>query len=171
MIRLFHVSDDFKIAEFEPREVRKDVWGDLEPAVWSVDNYKLQNYLLPRDCPRVCWTVNAELNDVDKALMDEHHNPKTIIFVERSYEEEVRNVQLMIYEFEPEAFYLIDESAGYYISHRIEKPISARIVNDVVAELEFMHTKLVFVDNLREFAEQSVKRTFTYSNIRMGFLK
>lgn len=171
MLRLFHVSDNFGITTFVPRPVNATAWGDLSDSVWSVDQHKLQNYLLPRDCPRVCWSVNPELNIEDKALMQEYGNPRTVIFVQNDYLDEVVNTELMIYEFDNEAFYLIDESAGYYVSHREEKPLGARIVNDLVNELALMHTKLVFVENLREYAEQSVKRTFTYSNIRMGMLK
>ena len=53
-MKLFHVSEEKKIEEFVPR------YSDStkEPVVWAIAEAKLANYLLPRNCPRVCFSAN-----------------------------------------------------------------------------------------------------------------
>ena len=45
---LFHVSEQKGIERFEPRAIDESA----EPLVWAVDDDRLRNYLVPRDCPR-----------------------------------------------------------------------------------------------------------------------
>jgi len=170
MPRLFHISDDFHIEEFTPRPVRKEVWGDIEDAVWSVDHLKLQNYLLPRDCPRVCWTLNCSTSKEDEKLLLSHGG-ECVIFVQSNYRDLIETTKLMMYEFDVENFYLIDEVAGYYISHKKEEPLAKVMITNLYLWLDEMNVSLVYVDNLLEVAESSVDRSFDWSNIRMGMLR
>jgi hypothetical protein len=61
---VYHVSDQIGITLFEPRPApeRSVVIGDV---VWAVDEKHLPNYLLPRDCPRVCLCRNESTSDDD----------------------------------------------------------------------------------------------------------
>lgn len=170
-VRLFHISDDFDIDVFVPRPVRKEIWGELNDAVWSVDEHKLQNYLFPRNCPRVCWMIDENTSEEDIEYFRSFGSQKSLIFLQENYKDMFFNGKLMMYEFNTENFYLIDECAGYYISHHEEVPKFKVLVTDLMTWLNDMNVEIRFVENLKEYAEESVKRTFAFSNIRMGMLK
>jgi len=53
---LFHVSEDSGIVEFIPRPSKYT----QDPVVWAVDDEKIRNYLVPRDCPRVTYYADAQ---------------------------------------------------------------------------------------------------------------
>ena len=50
-MRLFHISEDGYIEKFIPRR-SKEIW-EYKNYVWAIEEEKIQNYLLPRDCPRI----------------------------------------------------------------------------------------------------------------------
>ena len=51
---LFHISEESDIARFEPRASGYPIPpGHL--VVWAIDESRLCNYLLPRECPRVTY--------------------------------------------------------------------------------------------------------------------
>ena len=52
-VRLFHVSDDPQISNFEPRLIKDPNLGPNGKMVFAINERMLPNYLLPRDCPRV----------------------------------------------------------------------------------------------------------------------
>ena len=52
---LFHLSEDPDIVEFNPRPSKYT----QDPVVWAVNDEKLRNYLLTRDCPRVTYYADA----------------------------------------------------------------------------------------------------------------
>ena len=47
----FHVSEAADIERFDPRPSALT----HEPVVWAIDEERLRNYLVPRDCPRVTY--------------------------------------------------------------------------------------------------------------------
>jgi hypothetical protein len=49
--RLFHVSEQANIGRFDPRPSE---FASV-PVVWAIDDARLRNYLVPRDCPRVTF--------------------------------------------------------------------------------------------------------------------
>lgn len=53
-LSLYHASERPSIVRFEPRPVRAES-GLTEEVVWAIDDEHLQNYLLPRECPRVTF--------------------------------------------------------------------------------------------------------------------
>lgn len=171
MNRLFHLSDDFEINEFRPRPVRKEVWGDLKDSVWTVNQEKLQNFMLPRNCPRVCWRLNAETSGEDKEYFESFGDQQSLIFVQKEYIDMVNHGKLMMYEFNNDNFYLVDDCAGYYVSHEVEVPTQRIMITDLNEWLDNLNAKLIYVDDLREYASESVRRTYDFSNIRMGMLK
>jgi hypothetical protein len=59
---LFHVSEDAGIIRFEPRPSE---YTD-DPVVWAIDDERLRNYLLPRDCPRVTCHAGPKTTDDDR---------------------------------------------------------------------------------------------------------
>ena len=52
---LFHISEESDIARFEPR-ASEYATGLV---VWAIDETRLCNYLLPRECPRVTYYAGA----------------------------------------------------------------------------------------------------------------
>lgn len=63
---LFHVSEEASIERFEPR------WSESvgDKVVWAIDEDRLHNYLLPRECPRVTYYAGSQTasEDVDRFL-------------------------------------------------------------------------------------------------------
>ena len=53
MPELCHVSEEGPFSAMTPRASP----GSDVPVVWAVDEEHLPHYLLPRDCPRVCWAT------------------------------------------------------------------------------------------------------------------
>src|SRR5262245_45763779 len=61
--RLFHVCDRSGIDRFEPRPSARA----HDPVVWAIDDERLRNYLLPRDCPRVTYSAAGDATHADVA--------------------------------------------------------------------------------------------------------
>ena len=64
--RLFHVSEDTGITRFEPRPSPSADAGVIGTAVWALSEDFLPNYLLPRDCPRICFRASERTTDEDR---------------------------------------------------------------------------------------------------------
>ena len=65
-MRLFHVSEEADIRRFEPRRPTR---VDLDPEtglVWAIDEKHLPNFLAPRDCPRVAYSVREDTTPEDR---------------------------------------------------------------------------------------------------------
>src|ERR1044071_6131127 len=58
---LFHVSEEPAIKLFEPRPSKYVP----DPVVWAIDEARLHNYLMPRDCPRVTYYAGSETSSAD----------------------------------------------------------------------------------------------------------
>ena len=59
---VFHVSEEPDIEVFEPRKF--EATGEL--FVWAIDDERLCNYLVPRDCPRVTFDAGPHTTDADR---------------------------------------------------------------------------------------------------------
>ena len=59
---VFHVSEEPDIEVFEPRKF--EATGEL--FVWAIDDERLCNYLVPRDCPRVTFYAGPHTTDADR---------------------------------------------------------------------------------------------------------
>ena len=57
---LFHASSEPDINVFEPRNCRNPLTDKYENPVWAIDEAHVQNYLLPRDCPRVTFCASGD---------------------------------------------------------------------------------------------------------------
>ena len=131
---LFHISENGQIDIFIPRP-SKPIWGGKK-YVWAIHNNKLNNYILPRDCPRICITGNEIQRFSNwvssKSLIDK----ATLIFYPDFWQKRIDNCQLYRYAFNPKNFELIDTIAGYYVSTQIEIPIEKLVIDNCLAELE-----------------------------------
>lgn len=156
---LHHVSDDPRIARFEPRVI-----GDGLPLVWAIDDDHLCNYLLPRDCPRVCFRGGPSSTNEDVALLD---GARIVIGIEAVWEERVRTGSVAVYEMPAEGFVLTDATAGYWTSADPVTPTGVRTVNDLPAELTARSVRLLVLPSLWELADRVKASTLDFSLIRM----
>ena len=100
--RLFHVSEDAAIARFDPRPVPSPDAGVAGDAVWAVAESHLPNYLLPRDCPRICFRPGPGTTHSDRQTF--LIGARRVVAIEASWLDRVRDCALAVYEMPPETF-------------------------------------------------------------------
>lgn len=169
-MRLFHVSEEPDISVFVPRPVTR---RDLDPAakyVWAIDEDHLPNFLTPRNCPRVCYRVNAltTANDAEKYIGT---SAQHVVVIEAGWLERLKSTELYLYEFDPKDFTLQDSAAGYYVSTIVVRPIQKICVRDLPAEIRKRGVELRAVPNLHPIAGLIKKSTFDWSLCRMAFAR
>lgn len=159
--RLFHVSENATIERFEPRSVD----GVSAPRVWAIDEARLQNYLVPRDCPRVTYYAGsrASLSDMERFL----GTSRAVVAFEHAWLDRVRSARLFCYELPPGGFALVDACAGYFVSQQPVVPMSMCIVEDCLSELGCRGVKIQVVSDLWSLHDAVVASTLSYSMIRM----
>ena len=91
--------------------------------------------------------------------------------MEEHWKEKIENTVLYKYEFSPETFSLLDETAGYYISYEDTVPVFIQEVKDVYEEFSKRNVEIRFSKNLRNFAEDVKNSSLSYSIIRLGNAK
>ena len=158
---LFHVSEKSGIDVFEPRPSGYVA----EPVVWAIDEVRLRNYLLPRDCPRVTYYAGRDTSaaDVERFL-----GPSpAVVAIESGWVERVRSCRLYLYHFPPDTFECLDECAGYFVSRKSVVPARVEIIDDAMAELLKRGVELRFVADLRPLRDAVVRSTLQFSMIRM----
>jgi hypothetical protein len=121
--RLFHVSEEVGIARFEPRPPPSSDAGVVGDAVWAVAESHLANFLLPRDCPRICFRSGPLTNDADRALLE---GAKRVVAFEAAWLARVETCTLQIYEMPTRTFEEALPEAGYWISRRAVRPLGVR---------------------------------------------
>jgi hypothetical protein len=158
---LFHVSEESGIERFEPRE--SEYAEGL--VVWAIEEDRLCNYLLPRECPRVTYYAGRETSaaDVERFL-----GPSpAVVAVESGWLERLRSCRLYCYHLPPETFECIDECAGYFVSQEPVVPALVQVIDDPMAELLGRGIELRFVPNLWPLRDAVVASTLQFSVIRM----
>ena len=85
---LFHVSEHAGIEIFEPR------WSEIagREVVWAIDDDRLCNYLVPRECPRVAYYAGPQTASAD--LERFLGKSRAVIAVESGWFEQLRDSQL-----------------------------------------------------------------------------
>lgn len=159
MTRLFHVSDDAGITRFEPRRI-----GDGEPRVWAIDDAHLVNYLLPRDCPRVCFRMGPRSGPHDAVLLE---GAAIIIAIETAWEERLRTGSVAVYEMPTTDFVLTDATAGYWQSGTAVTPLGMRIATSLSYEISRREARLLVLDTLWPLADRVRESALDFSLIRM----
>jgi len=158
---LFHVSEQAGIELFEPR------WSEIagQTVVWAIDDERLRNYLVPRECPRVTYyagpqTVSAE---VERFL----GQSRAVVAVESAWFERLRSCELFCYHLPAGSFECIDECAGYFVSSLPVVPARVEVISDVIASLLERGVELRFVPSLWPLRDAVVASTLQFSMIRM----
>jgi hypothetical protein len=166
-MRLFHISEEPDIRLFEPRPVSIDIYGITDEVVWALDEEHLPNYLLPRDCPRICYHRDEWTSDEDADRFFKGSKASRIITVEKKWIERLREQVIYRYELDHSGFHLIDETAGYYISRAPVVPLSVQMIDDIPSELLKFDVELRALHSLWDLREAVIASTLGYSIIRM----
>lgn len=137
---LFHVSHEGPFATFAPR-----------PLVWAIDEDHLPGYLLPRDCPRVCWPEGGH----------------RVVCIEAGWADRLDEVPLHVHRLAPDGFAVRDAGAGYWTSERPVAVEAVETVEDCRAALAARGAELRIVDDLWPLVDRVVLRGGEFSCIRM----
>lgn len=167
-MRLFHVSEQSDIQRFEPRPPTRP---DLDPnvgLVWAIREDKLPNFLTPRDCPRVAYSVGASTTAEDRARFFSSSAITHAVVIESRWFERMGRTTLYLYAFDPADFTLQDAAAGYYVARRTQIPTGKRAIGDLFAELFARQVELRVVDNLWDMADQVQTSSLDWSLCRMA---
>ena len=162
--RLFHVSEDAAIARFDPRPVPSPDSGVTGDAVWAVAESHLPNYLLPRDCPRICFRAGPGTThrDRDKFLV----GARRVVAFEAAWLERVRAASLALYEMPPEPFESALPEAGYWISRQPVTPLAVTRVDDPLAALAERGAEVRVLQDFWRLRDAVVASSLQFSIIR-----
>jgi hypothetical protein len=161
--RLFHVSEDARIARFEPRPSPSTNVA-LGVCVWSLAEKHLPNYLLPRDCPRICFRRGPQTSEAEaeRFLGGATH----VVAFEASWLERVRRVRLALYEMPPETFFEADAEAGYWISREPVEPLSVTMIDDALDALLATATEVRVIQDFWPLCDAVAGSSLRFSIIR-----
>ena len=166
-MRLFHVSEEPGIALFEPRPVPSPDAAVRGEAVWAIDEEHLANYLLPRDCPRICYAAGPRTTKSDTAGFLDNTSATRIIVAEQAWLARILTTTLYVYELPIADFEPADAIAGYYVCRAAVLPAAIYVVDDIVDEMARRNTELRFVPDLLPIRDNVRNSTLDYSFIRM----
>lgn len=160
-MKLFHLSDDPGIERFEPRPSAYTT----EPVVWAISDQRIANYLLPRDCPRVCFRAGPESvgADVERFLGD----AAVVIAVEEEWLERLQNGKLHRYVMPNEGFVLQDEGAGYWVSYGAIEPSGVELLDDLPGAIAAEGVTLKVLPSLWDLHDAVKASSLVFSMIRM----
>lgn len=166
MSLIFHISDNPAIARFEPRPAPSP--GQEGKMVWGVDEEHVHNYLLPRDCPRVCFrAVEGTTPEDREQLFSAGESARAVVAVESRWLEVLRTGRLYRYLLPSESFSCIDAGAGYHISREAVVPERVEAIDDILLALVERDVELRVVPTLWPLRDRVAGSTAEFSIIRM----
>ena len=161
MPRLFHVSDEGPFTSMSPRPSPAGTPYEGRELVWAVDETHLPNYLLPRQCPRVCWATPH----APHALLG---SPAArVIAVEHRWATRLRHAGLNVHLLDPRSFTLLDATAGYWISEHVARVQDVRRVEDCFTALAELDVELRLTTSLWPYADAVLAEAAEFSAIRI----
>ena len=160
-MKLFHLSDDPAIERFEPRPSAYTT----EPVVWAISDRKIANYLLPRDCPRVCFRAGPESlgADVERFLGAD----TVVIAVEEEWLARLQNGKLHRYVMPNDGFVLQDEGAGYWVSYGAIEPAGVELLDNLPGAIAAEGVTLKVLPSLWDLHDAVKQSSLVFSMIRM----
>ncbi len=158
---LFHFSESPAIELFEPRPAAGGA-----SLVWAIDDEHAANYLLPRDCPRVCFRAGAATTPDDVARFLATSGAR-VIAVEAAWLDRIGETVLYRYHLASDGFRLADACAGYWVSTEPVRPLRVEPVADLPAELARRGVELRPMPELWPLHDAVASSTLEFSMIRM----
>lgn len=165
--RLFHVSEEKDISIFSPRPSPSHFNALKGDCVFAIEERLLHNYLLPRDCPRVCFYANEQTSAQDHKRFMAGTRAEYVVAVESRWLETILSTELYLYEFPSATFELLDAVAGYHISYSAVEPIHTLRIRNLLQELAQRGVEVRIMPSLRELAQAVAASTLAFSCIRM----
>lgn len=166
-LRLFHVSEDPNIRIFQPR-ARSSADGAGEALVWAMEEWHLSNYLVPRDCPRVCFWPVPTTTKSDRAQFFSLSAAERIIAVESGWLPRIADTTLYLYELPAEGFELEDANAGYWVTRERVTPTGVTKVTGLLQHLvEDGSVELRLTPSLWPLHDAVAASSLGFSMIRM----
>lgn len=161
---LYHVSDRPDIASFLPRA---DCAHEGAPCVWAIDAEHLPNYLLPRDCPRVTWSIAESTSTEDRRRFAPRPPATRVIAIEQGWVERAHGMPVTLYTLPAKGFQRIDANAGYYVSREAVPVLEAHTLDDPLRALASRPVELRVLDTLWPLHDAIAASTVSFSIIRM----
>ena len=165
-MRLFHVSESPGIARFEPRRFSGGVECDA-PVVWAIDEDHVVNYLLPRDCPRVTYSVPSPPATRETKRLFLPNGPVRVVAIERAWHGRAETTPLHLYELPSESFRSIDVNAGYYVSSEVVVPVAVTRIDRPADAIRVRGAEFRVLDSLWPLHDEVVATIERFSIIRM----
>lgn len=160
-MQLFHLSDDPDVGVFHPRPS-----GYTEGAVvWAIDETRLVNYLLPRDCPRVCFRAGPRSAPSDLARF--LGAAPVVIAIEAAWLGRLQAARLYCYAMPAQTFRLHDAGAGYWVSDERVTPEGVELLTDLPAALAARGVELRVLPSLWALRDAVAASSLVFSMIRM----
>jgi Family of unknown function (DUF6886) len=164
MASLYHFSEDPGIARFEPHVAATSLLQ--EPLVWAVDADHAHLYYFPRQCPRVIYYASARTSAGDVERFFGHSTARRVVAIESGWLQAMRDAALFRYEFDSAGFQVMDETAGYWVSHEVQTPLSIEPVGDLLAALTGADAEVHILPSLWPLYEAVIASTLEFSIIR-----
>ena len=166
MLRLFHISEDENINVFLPRESKKQ-WNN-EKYVWAVSSKRIHNYLVPRECPRICIAPDKQEVLSNWTEKENTQDKKAVIFIPNTWKKEIEKCTLFRYEFSTSNFHEIDKIAGYFVSKSVEIPLKKIAIRNCPEVLRLLKVGVIFTDkpSLEMIKENVVRHLTDFSIIK-----
>ena len=159
-MNVFHVSEEPDIEVFEPRHAE----ANCEPLVWAIDDEHLRNYLVPRDCPRVTYSVGPRTTVADRQRF--LGSSAAVLAIETGWFERMRSCRLHCYHLPGDTFELADACAGYFVSRVPVKPLRVQVIADPVSAVLERGVELRVQPSLWALRDAVVESTLAFSIIR-----
>ena len=157
---VYHVSEEPNIEVFEPRPVN----GVGEPLVWAIDEARLRNYLVPRECPRVTFYAGPRTSALDRERF--LGSSVAVVAIEAAWLLRVQSCRLFCYHLPGEGFTSYNETAGYLVSRTAVKPVSVECIDDAVAAILERGVELRILPSLWSLRDAVIASTLEFSIIR-----
>lgn len=162
-VKLYHYSEDSTIPVFYPRSHPQLA----QNAVWAIEENYRYHYILPRDCPRICFRASSMSKDadIDRYLLGDPN--ARVMAIEKSWMPRVLRTELTEYHLPSENFILQDKGAGYYISYEKVIPHTVRKIPNILDELMQFPLELRLLDRLWPLHDAIAASSLNFSMIRM----
>ena len=157
---VYHVSEEPGLQVFAPRPDAEGV-----PRVWAIDDARLHNYLVPRDCPRVTFYATEETTEADRQRYIPH-GASSVVAIERAWLRRALEAQLYVYAFDAAPFEMHDEIAGYRTASCTVEPLRSFKVEDPIGEIVARGAEFRVVEDLAALRAAVIHSSLGFSIIR-----
>jgi hypothetical protein len=158
---LFHVSDEGPFTAMSPRPSPSGTPHEGREWVWAVDEARLPNYLLPRECPRVCWATPRAQHPLLGSPASR------VIVIEHRWLSRILRADLNVHYLDPDDFILLDATAGYWVSERTVRVREVRQVENCLTALAAHDVEVRLTASLWPYVDAVVAAGGEFSAIRM----